>query len=89
MNRATLTALYLDEVKRRGAPASELVGRQAESAQLNAYYQGRYLPPAAVPGQRPNGTSCTPTWPTCARRWSACPTGSTAGIWPPSPARSG
>jgi len=43
MNRATLTALYLDEVKRSGTPARELIGRQAESAQLNAYYQSRYL----------------------------------------------
>jgi hypothetical protein len=42
MNRATLTALYLDEVKRRGARARELVGRQQESEMLNAYY-GRYL----------------------------------------------
>jgi hypothetical protein len=43
MNRANLTALYLDEVKRSGARASELVGRQPESEMLNAFYGGRYL----------------------------------------------
>jgi hypothetical protein len=43
MNRATLTALYLDEVKRRGASASELTGPQAQSEFLNAFYGGRYL----------------------------------------------
>ncbi len=43
MNRATLTALYLDEVTRRGVRASELIGRQAESDMLNAFYGGRYL----------------------------------------------
>lgn len=43
MNRASLTALYLDEVKRRGIPARELVGTQPESEMLNAYYSGRFL----------------------------------------------
>ena len=43
MNRAALTALYLDEVKRRGATARELIGRQPESEMLNAFYGGRYL----------------------------------------------
>ena len=43
MNRATLTALYLDEVKRSGATARELVGRQADSERHNAFYHGRYL----------------------------------------------
>jgi hypothetical protein len=43
MNRATLTALYLDEVKRRGASASELIGPQAQSDFLNTFYDGRYL----------------------------------------------
>jgi hypothetical protein len=42
MNRATLTALYLDEVKRRGIPARELIGSQAQSESLNLLY-GRYL----------------------------------------------
>jgi hypothetical protein len=42
MNRATLTALYLDEVKRRGARASELAGTVAESdgVLLNSFYPG-------------------------------------------------
>ncbi|HEU4945920.1 MAG TPA: hypothetical protein VFT31_02090 [Kribbella sp.] len=43
MNRAELTALYLDEVKRSGVAARELIGAQPESELLNAYYQGRYL----------------------------------------------
>jgi hypothetical protein len=43
MNRATLTALYLDEVKRRGVTARELVGAQPDSEMGNAYYNGRYL----------------------------------------------
>jgi hypothetical protein len=43
VNRATLTALYLDEVSRSGAKARELIGSQADSALLNAYYHGRYL----------------------------------------------
>jgi hypothetical protein len=43
MNRATLTASYLDEVKRRGAGATELLGRLPESEMLNVYYNGRYL----------------------------------------------
>ena len=43
MNRNTLTALYLDEIKRRRPQFSELIGRQADSALLNAFYEGRYL----------------------------------------------
>lgn len=43
MNRANLTALYLDEVKKSGATARELIGRQAESERHNAFYHGRYL----------------------------------------------
>jgi hypothetical protein len=43
MSRATLTARYLDEVKRRGIPASELLGQLPESEMLNVYYGGRYL----------------------------------------------
>lgn len=43
MNRATLTALYLDEVRRRGVKARELIGSQADSPLLNAFYHGRYL----------------------------------------------
>lgn len=43
MNRTALTALYLDEVKRHGVTARELIGRQQESELQNALYQGRYL----------------------------------------------
>ena len=43
MNRTTLTALYLDEIKRRGIPSSELVGTQVDSEMLNSFYSGRYL----------------------------------------------
>jgi hypothetical protein len=43
VNRSTLTNLYLDEVRRQGAKARELIGSQAESELLNAFYQGRYL----------------------------------------------
>jgi len=43
MNRAELTALYLDEVKRRGIPARDLIGSQANSDVLNAFDRGRYL----------------------------------------------
>lgn len=43
MNRAELTALYLDEVKRRGIPARELVRAQPESIGLQSNYGGRYL----------------------------------------------
>jgi hypothetical protein len=43
MNRATLTAAYLDEVKRRGIPARELIGSQAQAEFLNVFYAGRYL----------------------------------------------
>jgi hypothetical protein len=42
-NRATLTGLYLDKVRRSGIPARDLVGAQPESAMLNAFYGGRYL----------------------------------------------
>jgi hypothetical protein len=43
MNRAELTAAYLDEVKRRGVPASELVEAQSKSRGFQAFYGGRYL----------------------------------------------
>jgi hypothetical protein len=43
MNRETLTSLYLDEVKRAGAKAAELIGKQPESELLNAFYHKRYL----------------------------------------------
>jgi hypothetical protein len=43
MNRGTLTARYLDEVKRSGALASELIGTLPDSDMLNVYYHGRYL----------------------------------------------
>lgn len=43
MNHAMLTAAYLEEVKRSGACARELIGRQPESQMLNAFYGGRYL----------------------------------------------
>jgi len=43
MNRATLTAAYLDEVKRRGLHARELIGSQADADYLNIFYDGRYL----------------------------------------------
>jgi hypothetical protein len=42
VNRAALTALYLDEVKRRGVTASGLVGElpRLESVLLNSFYPG-------------------------------------------------
>ena len=43
VNRSTLTNLYLDEVRLRGAKARELIGKQPESDLLNAFYHGRYL----------------------------------------------
>jgi hypothetical protein len=43
MDRATLTAQYLDEVEQRGIPVSDLIGSQAESEFLKIFYQGRYL----------------------------------------------
>jgi hypothetical protein len=43
VNRATLTARYLDEVTKSGAVASELLGQLPESEMLNVYYHGRYL----------------------------------------------
>jgi hypothetical protein len=43
MNRSDITNLYLDEVKRRGIPARELIGSQADSEVLRAMYGGRYL----------------------------------------------
>jgi hypothetical protein len=43
MNRAELTALYLDEVKRRGTPAHELISKQSQSEGFQAFYHGRYL----------------------------------------------
>jgi hypothetical protein len=44
MNRTTLTAMYLDEIKRRGPRVADLAGSQADSALLNAFYDGRFLP---------------------------------------------
>jgi hypothetical protein len=43
MNRTELTALYLDEIKRRGIPAAELVSTAPQSVGLQAFYGGRYL----------------------------------------------
>jgi hypothetical protein len=44
MNGATLTAMYLDEVKRRPGPTiSELVANRADADMLDAFYHGRYL----------------------------------------------
>jgi hypothetical protein len=43
MNRATLTDLYLQEVKQRGVSARDLVGTQLKSDQRDSYYSGRYL----------------------------------------------
>ncbi len=43
MNRATLTARYLDEVNRRDISAKELLGTLPESEALNFFYGGRYL----------------------------------------------
>ena len=43
-NRATLTAQYLDEVKRRGIPASELLGGEhLKTPLLQPFYRQRYL----------------------------------------------
>jgi hypothetical protein len=41
MNRAGLTALYLDELKRHGIAARELIG--TESVLLDSFHGGRYL----------------------------------------------
>lgn len=43
LSRAELTALYLDEVKRRGISAGELTSTQPESVGLQSFYGGRYL----------------------------------------------
>jgi hypothetical protein len=44
MNRTTLTARYLDEIKRRGIPASELTrSKRLRDEMLLAFYQDRYL----------------------------------------------
>jgi hypothetical protein len=43
MNRTEITALYLDEIKRRGIPAGDLIGSMANSDVLNAFYRGQYL----------------------------------------------
>jgi hypothetical protein len=51
VNRSTLTALYLDEVRRHGAKARDLIGSQAESDFLNAFYSGRYLSRPVFYGQ--------------------------------------
>jgi hypothetical protein len=55
VNRAALTALYLDEVKRHGVSASELVGDlpELDSVLLNSFYPGvRWLPrPLLAPGE--------------------------------------
>src|ERR1017187_10755846 len=42
--RATLTALYLDEVARSGVQAGELLGSLPESELLDSLYHQRYLP---------------------------------------------
>lgn len=44
LSRAELTAQYLDEIKRRGISAAELVSTQPESVGLQSFYGGRYLP---------------------------------------------
>lgn len=44
LSRAELTADYLDEIKRRGISAGELVSTQPESVGLQSFYGGRYLP---------------------------------------------
>jgi hypothetical protein len=43
MNRAALTALYLDEVKRRGLGAKELAGRPPGSEAHRTFFRDRYL----------------------------------------------
>ncbi|GAA1552534.1 hypothetical protein GCM10009789_02650 [Kribbella sancticallisti] len=43
LSRAELTAQYLDEVKRRGISAGELVSTQPESVGLRSFYGGRWL----------------------------------------------
>jgi hypothetical protein len=43
LDGAALTTLYLDEVKQRGARASDLRGRIAQSELLASIYGGRYL----------------------------------------------
>ena len=43
LSRAELTAQYLDEIKRRGISAGELVSTQPESVGLQSLYGGRYL----------------------------------------------
>ena len=43
MNRADLTALYLDELKRNGIPARELTSTLTGSVLLNSFHGGRYL----------------------------------------------
>ena len=44
MNRNELTALYLDEIKRRGISADELTSTAPQSVGLQSFYGGRYLP---------------------------------------------
>ena len=44
MDGKTLTEEYLDRVTANGLKARELIGRLPESAQLNAFYKGTYLP---------------------------------------------
>jgi hypothetical protein len=44
MNRASLTTLYLDEVKRRGLGADDLRNAEPESEMSHAFYGGRNLP---------------------------------------------
>ncbi|MFI7063828.1 hypothetical protein ACIBL3_22770 [Kribbella sp. NPDC050124] len=43
LSRTELTAQYLDEIKRRGISAGELVSTQPESVGLQSFYGGRYL----------------------------------------------
>jgi hypothetical protein len=58
MDRATLTARYLDEIKRRSIPARELIGSQAQSDFLNTFTTA-----ATCPGRcslaTPSASSCT------------------------------
>ena len=51
LNRAALTALYLDEIRRRGAKASDLLGSLPASELLNTIYHRRYLPRPLFIGQ--------------------------------------
>jgi hypothetical protein len=43
MNRSSLTARYLDQVRTSGAAAEDLLGKLPASDMLNLFYDGRYL----------------------------------------------